>query len=152
MRRSGYAVVLLAALVLLVPAGTASAVDVGVRGGLYFDPTDPFLGVELITGVANRIYFNPNFEWVFVDGGNVFTLNGDFHYDFRTSGRSFAWAGAGLALLRADPEGPGEGDTDLGLNLLAGIGLRKGGVIPYAQAKAIISGDTTFVLGVGVRF
>ena len=46
---------------LLAPASPAAAVDVGVRFGLYTDVDEPFAGVELITRVAHRIYFNPNF-------------------------------------------------------------------------------------------
>ena len=37
-------------------------------------------------------------------------------------------------------------------NLLAGIGARRGHVIPYAQAKAILKSDSEFVVAVGLRF
>jgi hypothetical protein len=102
--------------------------------------------------VARRFYFNPNLEWVFVEDLSYLTFNADFHYDFPTSGSSFVWAGAGLGLLRVDPEGPNNSDTDPALNLLAGIGFRTGGVIPYFQAKLIVNDGNEFVLAFGVRF
>jgi opacity protein-like surface antigen len=145
-------VLLLGALALAGGAAPAAAADVGVRGGYYFDAGEPFLGAELITPVARRIYFNPNLEWVFVENLNYLTVNADFHYDFPTRGSNFVWAGAGLGLLRVDPEGPDNSDTDPALNLLAGIGFRTGGVIPYFQAKLIVNGGSEFVLAFGVRF
>jgi hypothetical protein len=143
----------LLALALLAWPSPASAVDLGVRGGYYFEVGDPFLGVEVITPVARRIFFNPNLEYVFVgEGLSYLTLNADFHYDFPMRGSNFVWAGAGLGLVRIDPEGPDNGDTDPALNLLAGVGFRTGKVIPYFQAKLIVEDDTEFVLAFGVRF
>ena len=73
----------IAALALLGAGREASAVDFGVRGGWYFDAGKPFLGVEAITPVARRIFFNPNLEYVFLgDDQNLLTINSDFHYDF----------------------------------------------------------------------
>ena len=144
---------LIALSALALGAATpAAAADFGVRGGYYFDASEPFLGVELITPVARRIYFNPNLEWVFVEDSTYLTLNADFHYDFPTRGSTFVWAGAGLGLLRSDPEGPDNSDTDPALNLLAGVGFRTGGVIPYFQAKLIVDGESEFALAFGIRF
>ena len=51
---------------------------------------DWMIGVELITPVTRSVFFNPNLEWVFVEGGDLATLNADFHYDLETraGGRS----------------------------------------------------------------
>lgn len=139
--------------VLVAAAGVpASAADLGVRGGYYFDASEPFLGVELITPVHRRIFFNPNVEWVFVEDTTYLTFNADFHYDFPMRGSTMVWAGAGLGLLYADPEGDDNSDTDPALNLLAGIGFRTGGVIPYFQAKLIVNGGSEFALAFGIRF
>jgi hypothetical protein len=61
------------------------------------------------------------------------------------------WLGAGLALVRVDFENNG-GDTDAGLNILGGVGVRAGDVVPYVQAKVIVKDDSEFVIGFGVRF
>jgi hypothetical protein len=146
--------VLAAALVLAILPAPASAGDTkfGVRGGYYTDIGDPFLGAEVLTRVTNRIYFNPNFEYVFVEDVTYWTLNGDFHYDFPTHSRSYVWAGAGLGLKHVDPAGDDNGDSDAALNLLAGIGFQAGSVIPYFQAKVILDGGSEFALAFGVRF
>lgn len=127
-------------------------VKFGVRGGYYTKVEKPFLGVELLVGVAPRFFFNPNVEYVFVDNGTYLTFNGDFHYDFPTHGSTYVWLGGGPALVRVDPGGRAGASTDLAADLLGGIGFRTGSVIPYVQAKAIIKSDSLFSIAVGVRF
>jgi len=143
---------LAAAILVALPAAAQADPKFGVRVGYYTEAEDPFIGAELLFRIVHEIYFNPNVEVVLVDNGRYLTANGDFHYDFYSRRRTFLWLGAGLAVLNRDPEGPAEGDTDLGLNLLGGIGARRGRVIPYAQAKVILKSDTEFVIAVGLRF
>jgi hypothetical protein len=143
----------LAAVILFAVAPAAQADPrFGVRLGYYTKVKDPFIGAEMLFRIVPDIYFNPNVEAVLVDNGRYLTLNGDFHYDFHSARRAFLWVGAGLAAINTNPEGPAEGNTDLGLNLLGGIGARRGRVIPYAQAKVILKSDSEFVIGVGLRF
>jgi hypothetical protein len=143
---------------LLLAASSARAdVDFGLRGGVYSDASDPFAGVELLAPIGHSLYFNPNFEYVFVDHGDFFTLNFDAHYDFWSSPSASVWLGAGAAVLYTDPGGPrgarnGDSQTDFGLNLLAGIGARRGPLRPYLQGKVIVSDDSQAVIAVGIRF
>ena len=141
---------MIAAFAWVAPA--AADTKLGVRGGYYTKIKEPFVGLELLTHVANRVYFNPNIEYVFVDGAKYFTVNGDFHYDFPTHRPYNVWAGAGVGLLRVDPPGADNSDTDVGLNLLAGVGFKTGSVVPYFQAKVILKNGSEFALGFGVRF
>jgi len=140
------------AILSSLPAAAQADPRFGVRFGYYTEAEDPFLGAEMLFRVVPDIYFNPNVEAVLVDDGHYFTVNGDFHYDFFAGRRTFAWLGAGVAVLNTDPGGSADSDTDFGLNLLAGIGARRGRVIPYAQAKVILKSDTEFAIGVGLRF
>jgi hypothetical protein len=123
----------------------------GVRGGYYTKVEKPFLGAELLVRAAPHFYFNPNVEYVFVDNGSYLTFNGDFHYDFPTHSSTYLWLGAGVAFVRVHPDGFGP-STEVGANLLGGIGFRSEGVIPYIQVKAIVKNDSLFVLAVGLRF
>ena len=143
-------VALAAALVGPFAAAPAHAANFGVRTGFYTDAGEPFAGVELLFALGNRVYFNPNFEYVFTDDPDFMTFNLDAHYDFHTHSRAYVWAGAGLGILYSNPE-VGDGNTDVGLNLLFGVGL-KGNVIPYIQAKLIVSDSTEFVIAFGLRF
>lgn len=142
----------LAVALCFLPAATAHADwDLGVRAGYYSDTEEAFLGVEALTQVGPRpLYFNPNVEYVFVDRGSLLTLNGDFHYDFWEEGNWNAWAGAGPAVVFRDFNG--RDDTDFGVNLLAGFGMRRGAVRPYLQGKVLIADDTEAVIAVGLRF
>jgi hypothetical protein len=136
---------------LLASAAPAAARDMfGVRTGFYTDVDEPFIGIEGLFGLGNHVYLNPNFEYVFAEDPHYMTFNADFHYDFPTRSRAYVWAGAGLGVLYTNPE-VGDSNTDVGLNLLFGVGL-KGHVVPYIQGKVIVSEDTAFVLGVGLRF
>jgi hypothetical protein len=150
-RTTSLATIAAAALLTLVVSATPARADnFGVRAGYYTDAGEPFAGVEFLARVGNRIYFNPNFEYVFTDDPHFMTLNADFHYDFRTRSRAYVWAGAGLGVLFTDPK-VGDSHTDVGLNLLFGVGL-KGEVVPYVQAKVIVADNSEFVIGFGVRF
>lgn len=136
----------------LTTAASADDALIGVRGGYYTEVEGPFLGVELLFKVAQSVYFNPNIEYAFGADADEFTANADFHYDFPSRGRTFVWAGAGLALVHINPDGRADGDTDAAANLLVGVGLSRGPTIPYFQAKLIAKDDTEFVLGFGLRF
>jgi hypothetical protein len=113
---------LAAAILLAVPAAAQAEPRFGVRFGYYTEAEAAFLGAEMLFRIVPDIYFNPNVEAVFVDDGHSFTINGDFHYDFLSGRRTFVWLGAGLGVVSSHPEEPAEGETDVGLNLLAGIG------------------------------
>ncbi|HEV7502383.1 MAG TPA: hypothetical protein VGQ33_20345, partial [Vicinamibacteria bacterium] len=89
---------LAAAILLAAPAAAQADPRFGVRFGYYTEAEAPFLGAEMLFRVVPEIYFNPNVEAVFVDNGHSSTINGDFHYDFLSGRRTFAWLGAGLAV------------------------------------------------------
>lgn len=130
----------------------SSAISPGIRVGAYFDPTDLYLGGELLIPLSGAVYLNPNLEYVFVDGGTFATFNFDAHYDFPVSDPAYVWFGLGLGLLYSDPEGPPESDLNAGLNILLGLGFNAGPVVPYTQFKATMAETNRFSLGFGLRF
>jgi hypothetical protein len=144
----------------LTPALTqAQGIDFGVRGGLYSDAEAGFLGVELLVPVTRSWYFNPNYEYVFVDDGSLSTLNLDAHYDLPLRSPFYVWLGGGAAVIFSEQEFrrgrriETDDETDVGLNLLAGIGFGKGQAIrPYVQGKVILSDETEASIAVGLRF
>lgn len=155
-----YRVLLVAVFVALAaissPVPAAAQVDLDLRAGRYADTEEAFIGAGILTGVTGNWYFNPNVEYVFVDPGSLWTLNGDFHYDFAHSGNWSIWAGGGPALLFRDLEDRRgrrvDSETDFGANLLIGAGLNRGAVRPYGQFKVILADETEAVVALGLRF
>ena len=134
----------------------SAEIDVGLRGGVYTDVGEAFLGADILMKISDtRWFFNPNLEYVFVDPGDLATVNLDVHYDLDTDNDDlYVWLGGGPAIVFRDDEGRGddEDDTDVGINLLGGIGWQLESFVPYLQAKALIADDSEVVLAVGVRF
>lgn len=151
-------VLLFAAALLAWPTDARAQWDFGVRGGVYTDAEAGFIGFEGLTQIGRSAwFFNPNVEVAFPDEGDLVTLNGDFHYDFDTTGNVAVWAGGGPAVLLIDDDrgrrrDDDDGDTDFGANLLAGVGMKSGAVRPYLQGKVILADETEAVLAVGIRF
>jgi len=145
---------LLAAALAIAPASAKT--DFGVRGGAYSDTDGPFLGAEALFDVGNTHHWfgNPNLEHVFDQTDRDLTsVSFDFHYDFPSGQPYTIWAGAGPTMIFRDRNNPmGDSRTDAGVNLLLGVGSKRGDVRPYGQMKVVLSDDSEAVVGVGVRF
>lgn len=130
-----------------------AGVDTDLRAGYYVDAEAFGVGAGLISpmGSSSHWFFNPNLELAFGDNANLYSVNGDLHYDFASAGSASMWLGAGPALLVSDPDG-GDSSTDLGLNVFTGITSMKGGTRPFAQLKGVISDNSEVVLQGGIRF
>jgi hypothetical protein len=131
------------ALVLLMTAPLQAQRRFGVRAGIT--DGEPMVGVEMLFPITGDLFINPNVEF----SSDLYNINGDVHYDFDINADTSFWIGAGIAFVH-----PENGDYEAGVNLLGGIGTRKGRMYPYAQVKftgANDAGDYT-TLAVGVRF
>ena len=130
----------------------AAEVDGDLRGGAYTDADAAMVGGGALVNLesTNHWYFNPNVELAFPERADLVTVNGDFHYDF-PGARVAYWVGAGPALRVVDPE-VGNRDTDLGANLIAGLGARNGDVRPFGQLKVMVADDSEAALMFGIRF
>jgi len=139
----------------LATAAPSEAADLGwgLRLGYYTDVGEPLVAADVTAPLRGRLLFNPNLEYVFVDGVRYLTLNADVVREFRTQGAQAVWVGAGLGIISLDPEGAPEGSTDLALNLVAGVGFRTTGrLLPYFQGKVVWKDDTELALSFGIRF
>jgi hypothetical protein len=138
---------LTAAFITLSPTpAEAQAVNWGVRGGYNFDAEEPYLGAEAIFPISRSMpnwFFNPNVEHTFGDDSFT-TINADVHHDW-DAGDGFWWLGGGVAVLFGD-------DSDVGINVITGYGVRRGSIIPYVQLKGVFADDNQVQLGGGVRF
>jgi hypothetical protein len=136
----------------LAPA-PASAGPLGWQaiGGWYTDNSDFFVGAgaRFAVGPVTAI---PNAEYVFVDGGKLFTLNADGTLNVLPLAVATGYVGGGVAFVISDPDG-GSSNTDTGVNLIAGMGFNAIKLHPFAQIKWIVKdGDDPFVFGIGVHF
>jgi len=138
---------------VLFPAPASAHTSLELRGGYYTDAGDGFLGGGFLTSLAPRWYFNPNLEWVFVDGYDYYTVNADVHRDLNPGPGPAIWLGAGPALLVTDYNQPDRGtNTDFGLNLFGGLGAKYGAVRPFTQVKVTVADNTETSLAIGLRF
>lgn len=139
---------LIAALLGMTP-GLASgagypADDVGFRGwgpriGLSFNPDQVHFGTHLDFGqFAEHVRFQPNLELGFGDDVKLFAMNAEASYRF--SSRWDVWSpylggGVGVNVKSFDVGDDERTQTDLGVNLLAGV------------EKGLSSGDRFFFEG-----
>jgi hypothetical protein len=155
MTRSTTTTILAATLaaMTMITEPTRASVDGEARGGYYIDAEQSFLGGGILTNVTDRWDFNPNLEWVFLDGGTLMTLNADFHRDMTSGSGPALWLGGGPALIFSDPDVPNaDSDTDFGVNLIGGIGARYGSIRPFGQFKYLVSDDNEASVAFGLRF
>lgn len=139
-------------ILLTTPASSRASVDADVRAGVMTNSDGVGLGAGFLTPIGDRNYrwyANPNAE-VAISGDNMMSLNGDFHYDVSHQRTTSIWVGAGPALIRQDHDGNNE--TNLGMNLLAGMGKTSGNMRPYGQFKGVLSDNSGVALMGGIRF
>lgn len=140
------------AILCIIPMGKASATDLGVHMGYYFDAEAISMGFGTLTSVSDSYpswYFNPNAELI-VGDRDMAAFNFDFHYDFAANDDLTFWAGAGPGLYLIDR--PFDDDFEPGLNLLAGFGALTGKARPFVQGKAVVMDNSEVSLAVGLRF
>jgi hypothetical protein len=151
-RKLSFAVLaaLLGCAMLATSATALPLIGFNVRGGQYTDTNKAFLGggvdVDLLMLKAS-----PNFEWVFVDGGNLYTVNFDASYGFGLATAEL-WVGGGYVLRTTSPDGF-DSVTKGGVNLFVGGGLGLIPLKPFAQLKySYVHNQDEFVWMIGARF
>jgi hypothetical protein len=156
--RSHRSVVLAALLLLSLVVPTVSGagpIGWNLSGGRY----DNLAGTDhpYFVGLGPRVSLGsiilaPNAEWLFVDAGQVYTLNLDAAMVVVPAGVASAWVGGGVGFRTVKPDHL-DATTDRTLNLLAGAGLNLVPMKPYAQLKWVIEdGQKPVAISAGVRF
>ena len=137
---------------LFVFAGSASAQDAGLRGGLSVDPDQFYFGGHLETSpLIDRLHFRPNLEIGFGDDLTLLAANMEFVYKFpRGRGGWGLYAGGGPALnIYMVDDADDDSDTDAGLNLLVGFENASG---LFFEFKLGVVDSPDFKFGVGWTF
>lgn len=144
-------VLLLGMLAWVVPSHAQT--DAELRVGFYTGPDAVSFGGGMLTSLtgAPGWEFNPNVEVAIGDYENVISINPDFHYDFPNQSDFSYWMGAGPAVLFVDRDGR-DTNTDIGLNLFAGLGARYGAARPFVQMKGVVANDSRVAIQGGIRF
>lgn len=148
---AGFAVVALCSMSL--PRVAAAGIDPEVRAGVYPGAEAFSLGGGLLVPMGKRQpwNFNPNVEATVAGDDDFVALSGDVHYDFRGTTNMSVWLGAGPALFVYDRPGA-DNDTQFGMNVLAGIGGKRGQMRPFAQLRGTVAEDNRIAIAGGLRF
>jgi hypothetical protein len=148
-----------AALALAVAAALAgaptrtAAAPIGwqATGGWYTDGSDFLLGVGARFALTTFTVV-PNAEYVFADGGSIYTLNLDGTMNVLPLAAVTGYIGAGVGMLVVSPDG-GDTSSDGIVNLIAGAGLNATRLHPFAQFKWVLKDDEDMqAIVFGVRF
>ena len=143
----------IAALAVAFVPAASQAGDFGLRGGVYLEDADPFVGVEgLFQFGSSDWFFNPNAEAILTDDRDRFSGNLDFHYDFFSRPDYSIWAGGGLAVIHTEDDDLHDSDDEVGANFLAGVAWMLPDFRPYARVKVVAADDAEIAAAVGIRF
>jgi hypothetical protein len=139
--------------ITIQPGRAQAAVDADLRAGVYPDADAVAVGAGVLTDVGRNSgwYFNPNVEVALGDRRDIVALSGDFHYDFNRDRNTSVWLGAGPAVLMTN-HSVGADETDLGVNVLTGIGAKRGDVRPFAQLRGTMGEQNQVAIAGGIRF
>ena len=152
-------------VVLLLVALTASPADaqrryrrraIGQSGPTYgahlgynFDVKDALIGAQLSWPIVPALDLYPSFDYYFVSGSSLWSLNFDVKYRPPTNYRAW-YLGGGLNWSHASSGGVSASNT--GLNLLTGLEGRRGRARPYVEGKFILDGGSSFQIVGGVSW
>jgi hypothetical protein len=125
-----------AGLVLWSQGGT----DVGIEGrGVFNLASAPNLAIA------------PDIQYFFVENITIIAIDPNVHYNFtnfRGGGGLYGLAGLNILIASAS----GASDTDLGINLGAGVMGDLGGITGYGDLKLVLGNGTGVVISAGLLF
>ena len=129
---------------------TQSGPRYGAHLGYNFDNGgNALLGAQLSWPIVPALDLYPSFDYYFVSGGSLWSLNFDVKYRPPTVYRAW-YLGGGLNWSHASAGGTSNSDT--GLNLLTGLEGRRGRTRPYVEGKFILANSSSFQIVVGLSW
>lgn len=153
MKRGICAVALALALALfsttVVQAQTHRS-HLGPHVSYNFDIEELGIGAQFSAPISSFLEFYPSFDYYLVNVGSLWALNADLK--LRVAGENVEWLyfGGGLNITRRSFQG--SGNTDAGLNLLAGFETLAGMVHPYGELRFSFSEGSSVQLAFGLNF
>jgi len=130
-------------------AGPADRPQIGGHVGYIFDGGNAFIGAQASLPVARQVDAYPSFDYYFVSGATLWSLNLDARFRPRGPYR-YGYLGAGLNLSHASVSGFGS-NTDTNLNLFGGLEGKRGRMRPFAEARLIVGNGSSFQIQGGVN-
>ena len=142
---------LMAFMCMVALSSMAQIKSVEAKGNLRGDFG---LGAGFTMGIMEKVDFAPNFNYYFTDG-TVFTLDGDFHYNFDLNQEWRLYPMVGIAWFHAS-SGIGDDYNKIGINLGGGACYNISSKwAAFAEAKyqwVSDFDDSFFTLGVSYKF
>jgi hypothetical protein len=120
----------------------------GPRFGVNSGTDAALVGVHVRAPVSPRVEFYPSLDVHLPSRGSLLAFNADAKVLFPARSVEF-FTGAGVNVMHRT-QGP-VNNTDLGLNVLGGVGTRTGWVHPFVEGRVIVNGDTSFQLMGGMN-
>ena len=142
MMRRSFAALLLLLGAAGVSRAAAQRAHFGFHGAYNTEMNRGALGAQVQMPIASRLEFYPSFDYYFVDTGNELGLNADLKYRAAPP----LYFGGGLNILS------GGGTSDAGADLIGGFETRAGQAHPYAEARALLHGSTSWQFLFGLNF
>ena len=138
---------------MATPTPAQAAVDGDVRAGIIPDADQVSIGGGVLApvGTSGHWYFNPNVELAMGDSRDIVHMSGDFHYDLNEGTGPAFWVGGGPAVLLVNRE-VGRSKTDVGVNVLTGVGAKSGQVRPFGQLRGTVADESQVTIAGGIRF
>lgn len=145
-----------AAFMLMLPAPAVGQVNVGPQLS-YGDDTDVGIGGRVVLNVESLEHwdFIGSFDVFFPDNFDYWELNGNLAYNFviEDAESLYPYAGGGLNIANFDSDGPGDSETELGINAFLGSKFAtESSITPFLELRLVIEAAEQVVLTGGILF
>jgi len=121
----------------------------GAHLGYNFDVNDLLIGAQLSWPIMPSLDLYPTFDYYFVSGGSLWSLNFDLKYRPPTTYRAW-YVGGGLNWSHSSSGGVSGSNTNL--NLFTGLEGQRGRTRPYVEGKFILGNGSSFQIVGGVSW